>query len=152
MTSAPADAGTRGAATAPPEDRRELFGIADLAGEFGISTRTIRFYENKGLIHPTRVNGSRVYTRRDRGRLALILRAKAIGSTLAQISHFLDLYGEHGEGQSRQLDYVIAETSKAIDELEKKQLLIGDTLKELRAIRQACRDRRRERGGGPAAG
>ena len=66
------------------DDRQDLFGIADLAREFGISTRTIRFYENKDLIHPTRVNGSRVYTRRDRGRLALILRAKAIGSTLAR--------------------------------------------------------------------
>ena len=75
------------------DDRQDLFGIADLAKEFGISTRTIRFYENKDLIHPMRVNGSRVYTRRDRGRLALILRAKAIGSTLAQIKHFLDLYG-----------------------------------------------------------
>ncbi|MCR9136521.1 MAG: MerR family DNA-binding transcriptional regulator [Alphaproteobacteria bacterium] len=127
-------------------DRQELYGIADLANEFGISTRTIRFYENKDLIHPARVNGSRVYTRRDRGRLALILRAKALGSTLAQIRHFLDLYGEHGEGHSRQLQYVIEETSKAIVGLEKKQVLISDTLAELQAIRQACRDRLNERG------
>lgn len=146
MTRSPADAGTIGAETPTPEDRQELYGIADLAGEFGISTRTIRFYENKNLIHPTRVNGSRVYTRRDRGRLALILRAKAIGSTLAQISHFLDLYGEHGEGHVRQLDYVIDETSKAIDGLEKKQALIKDTLAELQAIRQTCLDRLQERG------
>jgi DNA-binding transcriptional MerR regulator len=126
------------------DDRQDLFGIADLAAEFGISTRTIRFYENKDLIHPARVNGSRVYTRRDRGRLALILRAKAIGSTLSQISHFLDLYGEHGEGHSRQLDYVVTETTKAIEGLEQKKALIKDTLDELRAIRQACRDRLQE--------
>lgn len=123
------------------ESQQELYGIAELAEEFGISTRTIRFYENKDLIHPTRVNGGRVYTRRDRARLALILRAKAIGSTLAQIRHFLDLYGQHGEGHARQLDYVIEETSKAIDGLEEKQVLIKDTLKELRAIRRACQER-----------
>lgn len=134
------------AVTQTPEDRQELYGIADLAREFGISTRTIRFYENKDLIHPTRVNGSRVYSRRDRARLALILRAKAIGSTLAQIRHFLDLYGEHGEGHARQLHYVIGETSKAIDDLEKKRALIDDTLAELQTIRQACRDRLQGRG------
>ncbi len=127
------------------DDRQELFGIADLAREFGISTRTIRFYENKDLIHPMRVNGSRVYTRRDRGRLALILRAKAIGSTLAQIKHFLDLYGEHGEGHVNQLNYLIAETGKAIEDLENKQALIRDTLKELRAIRQDSIDKLEEK-------
>ncbi len=130
------------------DDRQDLFGIADLAREFGISTRTIRFYENKDLIHPTRVNGSRVYTRRDRGRLALILRAKAIGSTLAQIKHFLDLYGEHGEGHVKQLNYLIDQTDKAIDDLEKKQALIRDTLKELRAIRQDSIDKLEEKRSG----
>lgn len=130
------------------DDRQDLFGIADLAREFGISTRTIRFYENKDLIHPTRVNGSRVYTRRDRGRLALILRAKAIGSTLAQIKHFLDLYGEHGEGHVKQLNYLIDETDKAIEDLEKKQALIRDTLKELRAIRQDSIDKLEEKRAG----
>ncbi len=123
---------------------RDLYGIAELAEEFGITTRTIRFYENKDLIHPARVNGTRVYTRRDRARLALILRAKAIGSTLVQIRHFLDLYGEKGAGRAEQLDYVVAETTKAIAELEKKQALIRDTLKELNDIRQACADRLRD--------
>ncbi|MCP4318118.1 MAG: MerR family DNA-binding transcriptional regulator [Hyphomicrobiales bacterium] len=122
-------------------DGQELFGIADLAEEFGITTRTIRFYENKDLIHPARVNGARVYTRRDRARLALILRAKTIGSTLAQIRHFLDLYGEHGEGHIEQLEYVVDETGKAIADLEKKRALIGDTLKELQAIRKSCLNR-----------
>lgn len=124
-----------------PAEAQELFGIADLAEEFGITTRTIRFYENKDLIHPARVNGARVYTRRDRARLALILRAKAIGSTLAQIRHFLDLYGEHGEGRNEQLQYVVDETGKAIADLEKKKALIADTLKELNAIRQSCLER-----------
>ena len=55
-------------------ENRDLFAIADLADEFGISTRAIRFYESKGLIHPERVGGTRVFRRRDRARLILILR------------------------------------------------------------------------------
>ena len=134
-------ADTSATAVASKAEGQELFGIADLADEFGITTRTIRFYENKDLIHPARVNGARVYTRRDRARLALILRAKAIGSTLSQIKHFLDLYGEHGEGRNEQLQYVVDETGKAIADLENKQTLIADTLKELHAIRRGCLER-----------
>ena len=72
-----------------------------------MTLRALRFYEDKGLLAPRRVNGTRVYTRRDRARLALILRAKAIGSPLAEIKHYLDLYGDHGEGRAQQLNYVI---------------------------------------------
>jgi hypothetical protein len=57
------------------DDTGELFGIAELCAEFGITLRTIRFYEDKGLLSPRRINGTRVYTRRDRARLALILRS-----------------------------------------------------------------------------
>ena len=68
----------------------ELFGITELCNEFGITLRALRFYEDKGLLAPRRVNGARVYTRRDRARLALILRAKAIGSPLSEIKRYLD--------------------------------------------------------------
>jgi DNA-binding transcriptional MerR regulator len=77
----------------------ELFGITELCHEFGITLRALRFYEDKGLLSPRRINGARVYTRRDRARLALILRAKAIGSPLAEIKHYLDLYGDHRDGR-----------------------------------------------------
>src|SRR6058998_1310134 len=102
-------------------DAAELFGITELCKEFAISPRAIRFYEDKGLLAPRRVNGTRVYTRRDRARLSLILRAKAIGSSLAEIKHYLDLYGAHGEGRSVQMKYVLDKTSKAIAELEQKR-------------------------------
>ena len=69
------------------EDTGELFGITELCREFGITLRTIRFYEDKELLKPRRINGTRVYTRRDRARLALILRSKAIGASLAEIKH-----------------------------------------------------------------
>lgn len=82
------------------EANEEIYGIAELSREFGISPRAIRFYEAKGLLKPRRVNGARVYTRRDRARLSLILRAKAIGSSLAEIRHYLDLYGSRGRAGS----------------------------------------------------
>jgi DNA-binding transcriptional MerR regulator len=72
----------------------------------------------RAFSHPCGVNGARVYTRRDRARLALILRAKEIGSPLSEIKHYLDLYGDRGEGRAQQLDYVIARTDTAIRDLE----------------------------------
>lgn len=104
-----------------------------------MTLRALRFYEDKGLLAPRRVNGTRVYTRRDRARLALILRAKAIGSPLAEIKHYLDLYGDHGEGRAQQLNYVITRTDTAIAELEQKRAHIDATLAELRVINQSCR-------------
>lgn len=118
----------------------ELFGITELCREFGISLRALRFYEDKGLITPRRVNGARVYTRRDRARLTLILRAKAIGTPLAEIKRYLDLYGEGGEGRSQQLSYVIERTNDEIAELEKKRAKIDQTLAELRVINAYSRE------------
>ena len=121
------------------EGTSELFGITELCKEFGISQRALRFYEDKGLVAPRRVNGARVYTRRDRARLALILRAKDIGSPLSEIKRYLDLYGDHGEGRTEQLSYVIQRTDTAIEELEQKRLQIDATLAELRVINASCR-------------
>ena len=116
------------------EDTGELFGITELCREFGITLRTIRFYEDKGLLAPRRINGTRVYTRRDRARLALILRSKAIGASLADIKHYLDLYGAQGEGRVQQLRYVLERTDAAIAGLELKRAHIDATLAELRVI------------------
>ena len=118
----------------------QLFGITELCTEFGISPRAIRFYEDKGLLAPRRINGTRVYTRRDRARLALILRAKLIGSSLSEIKHYLDMYGSHGEGRAQQLQFVLGRTDAAIDELEQKRAHIETTLAELRVINQTVRD------------
>jgi DNA-binding transcriptional MerR regulator len=121
------------------EGSGELFGITELCREFGITLRTIRFYEDKGLLAPRRVGGTRVYTRRDRARLALILRSKAIGASLAEIKHYLDLYGRHGEGRVQQLRYVLGRTDAAIAELEQKRAHIEATLAELRVINAEVR-------------
>lgn len=121
------------------EDTSQLFGINELCEEFGISQRTLRFYEDKQLLNPRRINNTRVYTRRDRARLALILRAKAIGSPLSEIKHYLDLYGANGEGRNKQLEYVIQRTDQTIGELEQKRAQIEETLAELRLINLSSR-------------
>ncbi len=115
-----------------------LYGIAELAEEFGISTRAIRFYEDKELLAPPRVNNGRVYTRRERARLKLILRAKSIGFSLAEIKQYLDLYGDRGEGRPLQADFLAERSAALIAELEEKQANIAATLKELRDIRSQC--------------
>src|SRR5512134_3417710 len=117
----------------------ELYGIGDLCAEFGITPRAVRFYEDKVLFNPHRINNSRIYTRRDRTRLALILRSKAIGEPLSEIKTFLELYGAHGEGRDKQARWVLARTDKAIAQLEAKRAHIDATLAELRVINEAMR-------------
>jgi DNA-binding transcriptional MerR regulator len=127
-------------------DTAELFGITELCREFGISLRALRFYEDKELLAPRRINGARVYTRRDRVRLSLILRAKSLGSSLAEIKQYLDLYGDHGEGQDKQVQFVIERTGTEIAALEEKRAQIDATLAELRVINAACREHLAARG------
>ena len=120
------------------EPSAELFGITELCREFGITLRALRFYEDKGLLAPQRINGARVYTRRDRARLTLILRGKGLGLQLSEIQRYLDMYGDHGEGRTQQLGYVIARTDAAIADLEAKRTQIDLTLAELRVINDNC--------------
>jgi DNA-binding transcriptional MerR regulator len=115
-----------------------LYGIAEVAREFGITTRAIRFYEAKELLFPPRVNGGRVYTKRERARLTLILRAKSIGFSLAEVKQFLDLYGARGEGRPHQLSYLAERSGALIAELERKQADVAATLQELRELERQC--------------
>ena len=132
------------ASTNAGTDGETLYGIADLAAHFDISQRTIRFYEDKGLISPKRVGTQRIYTETDRQRLSLILRAKAIGSRLSEIRTFLELFGREGEGRERQLRYVIERTGEKITELEDKRRQIDETLDELRIIHEGSKERLRK--------
>ena len=120
--------------TAPSSDD-ELYGITELAKEYGISLRAIRFYEDKGLLAPRRIHGGRAYTRRDRVRLGLILRGKAVGMSLAEIEHILSLYGDHGEGHAQQLDYLIGRIDATMTELDTRLRHIEAMLGELGEVR-----------------
>ncbi|MGJ3231440.1 MAG: MerR family transcriptional regulator [Oceanicaulis sp.] len=124
-----------------------LYGIAELADAHGVTPRTIRFYESKGLLKPQRVGGQRVFTEADSTRLKLILRAKAIGSSLSDIKTFLELYGREGEGRVRQLEFVIDKTAREIAALEAKRTQIDETLKELRTIHDGAKERLARRRG-----
>jgi DNA-binding transcriptional MerR regulator len=115
----------------------QLYSIGDLAAEFGISTRTIRFYEAKGLIGPERAGANRVFTRRDRARLILILRGKRLGFTLNAIAQYLDMYDADPD-QKAQTQLLLEKVEAAIANLEIKRQDIDKTLAELADIRKQC--------------
>ena len=119
----------------PEADNRDLFAIADLAREFGISTRAIRFYESKGLLTPERVGGTRVFRRRDRARLMLILRGKRLGFSLRDISDYLNLY-DADRTQSAQVNLLVAKVDERLQMLELQLVDLKTTIAELREIRK----------------
>ena len=123
----------------PTPEARDLFAIADLAREFGISTRAIRFYESKGLLTPERVGGARIFRRRDRARLMLILRGKRLGFSLRDISDYLSLYDAHS--QHAQVALLVGKVEERLTLLEAQQHDLDTTITELREIRQLARDR-----------
>jgi len=123
------------------EDAPDFFSISDLAQEFSITHRAIRFYESKGLLAPRRLSGARIYSRRDRARLHIIVRAKSLGYTLEETKAYLDLYGQHGEGRIKQLELSVAKSEEMIAELERKKQQIEEKLEELRLINRVCRQK-----------
>ena len=114
-------------------DSRDLFAIADLAKEFGISTRAIRFYEAKGLLAPERLGATRVFRRRDRARLILILRGKRLGFSLRDISDYLSLYDAN---RSQQVSLLTAKVDERLASLEAQLQDLQTTIAELKEIRK----------------
>lgn len=123
----------------PEPENRDLFAIADLAREFGISTRAIRFYESKGLLNPERVGGTRVFRRRDRARLMLILRGKRLGFSLRDISDYLSLYDAHSH--TAQVTLLIEMVDQRLALLERQMTDLQTTVAELREIRKLAAER-----------
>ena len=124
----------------PEQDSRDLFAIADLAREFGISTRAIRFYETKGLLSPERVGGTRVFRRRDRARLMLILRGKRLGFSLRDISEYLSLY-EADRTQRAQVNLLVEMVDQRMQMLEQQLADLQTTIGELREIKKLATER-----------
>ncbi|MGH2340956.1 MerR family transcriptional regulator [Segnochrobactraceae bacterium EtOH-i3] len=111
----------------------QFFTVTQLAQSLGITARTVRFYDDKGLVTPSRAGTTRVYTQRDRARLILILRGKRLGFTLREIKEYLDLY-ELDRTQKEQLKMLLKGVRKRIDRLEEQSIALKQTLEELRAI------------------
>lgn len=124
-------------------ENRDLFAIADLAREFGISTRAIRFYEAKGLLSPERVGATRIFRRRDRARLILILRGKRLGFSLRDISDYLSLYDAN---RTQQVHLLIDKVDERLASLERQRADLETTICELREIKKLA-DERLEKAG-----
>jgi DNA-binding transcriptional MerR regulator len=103
--------------------------IGDLAREFGVTLRTLRFYEDKGLLNPTRDNLTRLYSARDREHLQLILKGKRLGFTLVEIG---EMIAHHGEGKTASLDISANTVRDQIEHLERQRREIDEALVELR--------------------
>ena len=115
------------------------FTIAELADEFGITARAIRFYEDSGLITPTRRGTARIYSSADRARLAWILRGKRVGFSLKEIGELLDLY-ERGEGREKQIRATLEKCEERLETLEQQKRDIADTMNELEEFCDTIRE------------
>ena len=111
--------------------------ITELAAEFGITLRTIRFYEDHGLIAPERQGTRRIYHARDRVRLALVLRGRRLGFSLAEITTIVDMY-DAAPGEVGQLRYLLEQIAARRVELEQRRRDIEQTLAELDDVERRC--------------
>ncbi len=124
---------------------QEFYTVPELAKELGITPRAIRFYETKELLKPQRAGSTRVYTRKDRARLILILRGKRLGFSLAEIREFLDLYQTRTD-QVEQIQMLAGKVRYRIDDLEEQRQELEKVLIELKDIEQECFDALTQKG------
>lgn len=110
----------------------QLYTVNQLAEELGITPRALRFYEVKGLLAPNRVGNNRVYTKRDRARLKLILRGKRLGFSLAEIREYLDLYNV--DGGVEQQKTLLKRVRKRLKDLAQQREDLEATVEELKEI------------------
>jgi len=115
-----------------------IFAISDLAREFGITPRTIRFWEDQGILSPEREGSKRVFTRRDRARLKMALRGKRLGLSLAEIKDLIGMYAST-EDETPQLLECLRVMEKRRAALEQQREDIEAMLKEIAQFEQLCK-------------
>ncbi|MEV6282427.1 MerR family DNA-binding transcriptional regulator [Kribbella sp. NPDC051770] len=111
--------------------------IADLAAEYDVTLRTIRFYEDRGLLTPERRGTTRVYHPRDRVRLGLILRGKRLGFSLDEIATIVDMYDAE-PGEEGQLVYLLDQIAVRRADLEQRRRDLDETLADLAEVEARC--------------
>lgn len=119
------------------EKNQKTYTITDLSKEFDITTRTIRFYEDKGLISPAREGQRRIYSPRDRVRLRLIMRGKRLGFALSEIQELIDLY-DTDRSEVTQLQVFLERIQSRRDALSQQQQDITAMLSELETLEEQC--------------
>lgn len=113
-----------------PDEPERTWTISDLTAEFGATARALRFYEDEGLLAPVRQGLTRIYGRRDRARLAWILRGKNVGFTLTEIKELIDLY-DIGDGRVAQRIATIERCREKVDKLHRHRADIDGAIAEL---------------------
>ena len=136
--------------SAAVSDRETTYTISDLAHEFALTTRAIRFYEDEGMLAPERRGRSRVYRERERVRLKLILRGKRLGLALSEIRELLDLY-EVGRNERAQLAMFITMLAERRRRLLQQREDIDVVLAEVDGIERECRRRLKDEAPKPAS-
>ncbi|WP_425404208.1 MerR family transcriptional regulator [Hwanghaeella sp.] len=121
----------------------QTYTIRELADAFDVTTRTIRFYEDEGLLSPLREGQNRIFRSRDRVRLKLILRGKRLGFTLAEIKEIVGMY-DAPPGEAGQLELFLKKIAERRAELEDKRRDIEDTIEELDSLAEQSRARLKE--------
>ncbi len=120
--------------------KESFFLITDLTEEFGVTTRTLRFYEDRALLNPVRRGRKRLYRPRDRTRLRLILRGKRLGLTLDEIGEILDLF-DKPSGEAKQIDRLVERIDARRQALLAQRADIDDALAELDMVDMRARER-----------
>ena len=131
----------------------KTYSISELARDFGITTRTIRFYEDQGLLSPRRNGLSRVFSARDRARLQLALRGKRLGFSLSEVRELFELY-DVSQGEPRQMEVFLAKLERRRTILEQQRKDVEIMLNEINFFAGQCRRMLKEhvdRGAGEAA-
>ena len=116
----------------------EFMRIGEMAKTFGVTLRTLRFYEDKALLKPKREGSTRLYSRRDRSRLNLILLGRRVGFSLRDVKHMIDLYDPNG-ANSKQFKLVLEKSEKQLARLEKQRESLDESIAELSTMMDTVR-------------